>query len=226
MLRKISFIKRNANISASEFLRQWSETIARCARRDGLTYVRNDVLPTIDGFIPEPVWDGVVQVDLVDGLKREGSYLASLSDDGIEDELIDRAQIVQFIAAVQPILEGPEQGIKILSLPRRRAGLSPREFAQHYQFVHGELVKGNASFARRANRYVQHHVLSETVKVTGGFVAYDGISEFWFDDIAPARAAWTDPLYLAELRGDERRFVHQPPSDRVMVRPVIVTPTG
>lgn len=226
MLRKITFIKRHMDISPGDFLEQWSESVARSARRDGLTYVRNEILPAIDGFIPKPVWDGMVQVDLVDGLKREGSYCSSVTEEGIEEDFLDGAQIVQFIAAVRPILEGPERGIKILSLPRRREGLSPREFSQHYEFVHGELVKVNASFASRANRYVQHHVLGETAKVTGGFKAYDGISEFWFDDIASARTAWSDPRYLAELREDEKRFVNHPPSDRVLVRPVIVTPSG
>lgn len=183
-------------------------------------YHQNIVKPAIEGFTPEPLWDGVVQIELT----REAAAPERVPLDPFnqsvgpaQDEFIDQSRGVQFLAEEKVVLDGPARGIKILSLPRRKAGLSPAEFSRHYRQVHGKLVSNNEAFVTHCNRYVQHHALPETVKSSADFVPYDGISEFWFDSIEKARAAWSAPSYLAELRADEMNFVGSPPSHRLLV---------
>jgi uncharacterized protein (TIGR02118 family) len=230
MIHKFVFLKRKADLSNQAFNDYWagphaSELAARADVWTGVdAYKQNRVLPAIEGITPEPLWDGLVQVELQG---RPSS--AELRDDprnrqvGRDDErFIDLDQVVQFFAEAKVVLDGPERGVKIISLPRRRPGLSPAEFSHHYRETHGELVRHNEAFVKYANRYVQHHAFADTVKATGGFSPYDGISEFWFDSLHHARAAWGDPSYMAELRADEKNFVGSPPSHRLIVEEVAI----
>jgi uncharacterized protein (TIGR02118 family) len=230
MIRKFIFLKRKAGLSTDAFREQWrgAHVSALTMRpefwNDVIGYVQNHVLPAVPDMSPEPLWDGVVQVEFEDSYKPTS---AELRDDPRNKEvgpdqqgLIDPDQLVQFFAEEKVVVDGPARGVKILSLPRRRAGLSPAEFSRHYREVHGELVRRNEAFTRYANRYVQHHAIADTVRATGGFIPYDGISEFWFDSLEDAKAAWGAPSYMAELRADEKNFVGNPPSHRLIVEEV------
>jgi uncharacterized protein (TIGR02118 family) len=98
--------------------------------------------------------------------------------------------------------------------------MSPASFSRHYGEVHAPLVAQNEGFKAYCNRYVQHHVLAETVQTHTGFVPYDGISEFRFDCLDDAMRAWQRPAYMSDLRKDELNFVWNPPSHRVLVDPI------
>lgn len=213
-IRRFTFLKRREGLSREEFHDAW-----RAAHRaNGQAHVHNEVQPPVGELVPEPLWDGLLEAGPDAREAFEGNAFAALS--GEADGIADPAQVVEFLAEARIVLDGPARGIKILSLPRRRGGLSPAEFSRHYRQVHGALVARNAAFVKYANRYVQHHVLPDSVRATGGFVPYDGISEFWFDSLDHARAAWDDPSYMVELRADEKNFVGSPPSHRLLVRPV------
>lgn len=229
MIRKFVFLKRKPGLSVGEFAETWrgahadelcrDERFRSAARR----YVQNHVQPAVADFTPEPLWDGLVEIEL----DPAHAGREAVRDDPLnktvgphEETFVDAEQMVQFLAEEKTVLDGPARGIKILSLPRRKAGLSPAEFSRHYREVHGALVAKNDAFTKYCNRYVQHHALPETVKATGGFVPYDGISEFWFDSMEHAKAAWSAPSYMAELRADEKNFVGSPPSHRLLVEPV------
>jgi hypothetical protein len=226
MIRRFIFLKRKDGLSNVDFLHAWGA--ARCVggnRCDSFwndvdRYVQNRVRPAVAGVTPEPIWDGVAQVEMV----RSPPDPAALRDDAWDQAIgpgekafVDPDRIVQFLAEDKVVLDGPECGVKIISLPRRRAGMSSTEFSLHYGEIHGALVSRNEAFVRYASRYVQHHVLPNTVKTTGGFVPYDGISEFWFASLDHARAAWASQSYMAELRADEKNFVGNPPSHRLIV---------
>lgn len=230
-IRKFIFLKRKEGISNGEFCDYWlGEHAAALTTTPGFwkdteRYIQNRVLPAVSNFTPEPIWDGVMQIEF----NRSDMSPAEIRDDPRNksfdpnsSDFISSNQMVQFFAAEKVVLDGPTRGVKILSLPRRRAGLSPAEFSRHYREVHGELVLKNESFTRYANRYVQHHVLADTCKATGGFVPYDGISEFWFDSLDHALLAWSAPSYMAELRADEINFVSDPPSHRLLVEEVVL----
>ncbi|MGV6871917.1 EthD domain-containing protein [Pseudochelatococcus sp. B33] len=222
-IRQFTFLRRRDGLSRDDFLRACAAYFAGRALPDPTVAAvaqslhRNEIQPQVPGLMPEPIWDVLDETLLRPGsAEAPGDRLDTFPDH------IDPDRIVQFRARQRVVLDGPARGIRILSLPRRRAGLSPDDFSRHYFEVHGALVARNEAFTTHCNRYVQHHVLPGTVRVTGGFVPYDGISEFWFDSVDKARAAWEAPSYMAELRADEKNFVGSPPSHRVLAVPVAV----
>lgn len=157
------------------------------------------------GFIDPPQWAGVHEV--IDG-------------DVPQFDAADR-QIagpwLEFEADANVVIGGPERGIRLFSLPRRRQGLSPQEYKRHWGGRHAQLVLDNAGFRKHANRYVQHHVDCETIRAIGDRVPYDGVAEFWFDSIEGAMTAWSGDGYMAELRADELKIACNPPSHRMLI---------
>src|SRR3569832_205085 len=133
----------------------------------------NRVLPAVPGLMPEPIWDVVIDY--------AGEAEAKWRDVLLSVSLIDPVRFVELSAQPVPIIDGPETGIRILSLPRRKAGMSVADFSHHYRHVHGALVAKNEAFVRWAKRYVQHHSVSGLVTSSDGFLPYDGISEFRFE---------------------------------------------
>ena len=229
MIRKFIFLKRKPGLSADDFAERWKGRHAQALAGDDAframarRYVQNRAQPAVGDLIPEPLWDGLVEIDVY----PEFAAPKSIRDNPLnktvgphQDDFADPSRMVQFFARENVVFDGPARGVKILSLPRRRAGSSPAEFSKHYKEVHGTLVSRNAAFAEFCNRYVQHHVLPETVKTSADVVPYDGISEFWFDSLEHARKAWSAPSYMAELRADEKNFVGSPPSHRLLVDPL------
>ena len=161
------------------------------------------------GFTDVPQWGAVLELMAKDGQAIHFEPVLPRTN----------APLIQFVAKAHVVIDGPERGIRLISLPRRGPGLSPRAFKQHYGGVHAGLVCRNDGFRRHANRYVQHHVESETVRVIGERLPYDGVSEFWFDNVAAAKAAWGTATYMEELRSDESNFVFNPPSHRMFLEP-------
>lgn len=228
MIRKFVFLRRHAKLDEAAFH-------AACAgrhvggdlddpafRENTQEFILNVVQPQVPGLMPEPIWD-VVEESLLDPARSDRAALRDDHNLAVLPPHADPDQIVQFMALERIVLDGPARGVRIFSLPRRRAGMSPDSFSRHYRETHGALVARNEAFVTHCNRYVQHHVLPETVRATGGFAPYDGISEFWFDSLDKARAAWDAPSYMAELRADEKNFVGSPPSHRILVRPTSCT---
>lgn len=215
-MRSFLFLKREASCDRDDFISMVS-AFAACRPASAQACIVNRVLPAITDLMPEPIWDAIVEyvhsagADHVDGLP---GWLSATE--------IDPGQMLLFTTRAATIIDGPTQGIRILSFPRRRADMTPEQFSHHYQYVHGTLVARNEAFARFANRYVQHHVVPESISASPAFIPYDGISEFRFDSIDDARAAWDAPSYMAQLRADEINFVGNPPSHRVMVEAVTI----
>lgn len=229
MIRRFTYLRRAPGQDLAAFRAYWAgRPISGAAGEAGFLAVaaamtQNWAAPEVPGLIPEPRWDLVEEVVI----RPEAAGEIALRDNPLHRldaaaDHADGAMMVQYCAAPKVVLDGPARGLRIFSLPRRKGGLSHDQFRRHYREVHGALVAKNAAFTRYANRYVQHHVLPGTIKATGGFVPYDGLSEFWFDSLDAAQSAWSDPSYMAELRADERNFVGNPPSDRLLVEPVEV----
>ena len=224
MIRKFVFLRRHPEIDEAAFHEACAGShIGGDLNGQGFRaytrhFTRNVVEPQVPGLMPEPIWDAVEE-SLLDPKRCDRISLRDDHELGALPAHINPDQVVQFVAQERIVLDGPARGIRIFSLPRRRPGMSPDSFSRHYRETHGRLVAANEAFVTNCNRYVQHHVLPETVRATGGFIPYDGISEFWFDSLDKARAAWDAPSYMAELRADEKNFVGSPPSHRVLVTP-------
>ena len=104
--------------------------------------------------------------------------------------------------------------IKLVYCLRRRAEVPPEEFYRYWKNVHGPKVKSVAK-ELRGRRYVQSHTcepeMNEALVASRGLApAYDGITEFWWDSAADAKAALETPegaKAIAMLIEDESKFI-------------------
>src|SRR4051812_3620078 len=89
---------------------------------------------------------------------------------------------------------------KIVTLLKRRPGLSPAEFQLHWREAHGPLLARLPGL----RRYVQSHALLQGY--AKGELLFDGIAELWFDDAAAWQRARRSPE-LAAAAAEETAFL-------------------
>lgn len=89
----------------------------------------------------------------------------------------------------------------------RNAAMSRPQCHQHLRDVHGPLVKSVPQFTRYVRGYVQNYALDELPEFALEFVA-DGAAELWFDSPEAFVKAYSEPLYLADIRPDEANFTN------------------
>jgi len=226
MIRKFVFLRARQDVTRDAFVETVKGSYAKLLTSSDTFWKYSDrlvlsiSLPAQPGVAVDPMWDAIIET----WEKPRKSPLVTYHDEddyrttvkAAEDEFADSEHTMRFLAKEHIVIGGDRTGVKTLSMPRRRSGLTPIEFSEHYG-AHGELVKQNPAFVQYARRYVQHHGIADSVARPVEFIPYDGISEFWFDTLADARAAWGDPLYMAQLRVDEKNFVGNPPSARLIV---------
>ena len=94
--------------------------------------------------------------------------------------------------------------VKMIALVKRKQGLSREEYVRYHEGVHARLIEKVASTLRG---YSRNYVITQ-VAPQASEPLFDGIIEFWYDDITPQ-----DVLsYYAsnagkEVSDDESRFI-------------------
>lgn len=93
--------------------------------------------------------------------------------------------------------------VKVMTLLKKKAGLTQEEFSQYWKETHGVLV---AKTIPGVKRYVQNHV----IKLPGGREpSFDGVAELWYENMESWQksAEW----YLSDkgkiIRDDEEKFI-------------------
>jgi uncharacterized protein (TIGR02118 family) len=93
--------------------------------------------------------------------------------------------------------------IKIVTLLKRKAGMTREEFSRYWEEEHGPLV---LRVIPEVKRYVQSHAVRLP---GGGEPQIDGLAELFLDDLESLRAL-TD-FYLSDagkvIREDEEKFI-------------------
>ncbi len=107
--------------------------------------------------------------------------------------------------------------VKFVYVVRRRPDVSPEAFRKYWLEQHGPLVRSQAK-ALRAKRYVQSHTIETAFnqlaqQARGTQLAYDGLTELWFDKledlVAAAQTAEGQQANLT-LAQDEAKFCDLP----------------
>jgi uncharacterized protein (TIGR02118 family) len=83
--------------------------------------------------------------------------------------------------------------------------MTRKEFDAYWQNQHGPLVKSVPEFMRHVRKYVQRHIVENSVPV-GVAAPYDGVAELWFDSSEEIAQAFNEPRYLEIIRPDEHKF--------------------
>jgi uncharacterized protein (TIGR02118 family) len=102
--------------------------------------------------------------------------------------------------------------LKIVTLMKRRAGLSVEDFQNHLRSFHGPLAAKGPGL----RRYVQSCALPQGYRK--GELLFDAIGEMWFDS-AEAYANYLGSAEFATARADERTFLD---TSHTVVMPVDV----
>lgn len=111
--------------------------------------------------------------------------------------------------------------IKIISLVKRKAGMSFQEFKNYYEDTHSKL--GERFLPPYCVKYLRRYVVESVHHHTGGEtpeVDHDCIVEMWFPDeeaLAAFRASVADPELVKLIRQDEDRFVDHSKTRRYRV---------
>ena len=70
--------------------------------------------------------------------------------------------------------------VKLIICIKRKTGMTRKEFDAYWQNQHGSLVKSVPEFMRHVRKYVQCHIVENSVPL-GVAAPYDGVAELWFD---------------------------------------------
>lgn len=93
--------------------------------------------------------------------------------------------------------------IKIISLLRRKEGMTHEEFVHHWENVHGPMLK----HIPEVRRYVQSHIVTERHTPVGAIDGeIDGIVELWYDDVETLDRVWASSA-VTEIAEDTRHFI-------------------
>jgi uncharacterized protein (TIGR02118 family) len=105
--------------------------------------------------------------------------------------------------------------VKLIAFFKRKAGLTPEQFQQHWRTNHAELVVRQKGM----RRYVQNHTLSSGY--AAGEPDYDGVAEAWFDSTQAMKDLAPSSEYAA-VRADEANFIDHASMGVVLTEEVVI----
>lgn len=98
--------------------------------------------------------------------------------------------------------------ITLIVAARRKAGMSPEAFKEHWLERHAPLVLSVPEFARYLKKYALYpHAEGGNAPGLGALPDYDGIGELWFESVDAMMQAFSEPKYLEIIRPDEELFL-------------------
>jgi uncharacterized protein (TIGR02118 family) len=95
--------------------------------------------------------------------------------------------------------------VKLITIVKRKSGITRDEFVQHWQHVHARIAVEDKSFWNRVRKYVQNYVTSADSPHTG----WDGVVELWFDSQTELDAAFSGQETKMGLIADLDNFIDQ-----------------
>jgi uncharacterized protein (TIGR02118 family) len=95
--------------------------------------------------------------------------------------------------------------VKLMCFVKRKEGLTLEQFYEHWEGVHGPLIRSTPELARHIVRYEQHRRVSEPSWC--GTPGYDGVTIQWLESVDAFTAFCSEPKYHEVLEPDEERFL-------------------
>lgn len=96
--------------------------------------------------------------------------------------------------------------IKMVTLIRRKEGLTREAFLRHWQEVHKPIFCA-PPVMQHVIQYTQNHVVQRFPDAPDAAQDWDGILEVWFASADKLAAIQQEPYYLEHVRPDEDKFV-------------------
>jgi len=95
--------------------------------------------------------------------------------------------------------------VKLVCMLKRKEGLTPAQFYQHWFDVHGPLIRSTPELARHVLRYEQHRRVLQPA--WAGTPGYDGVTIQWFESVEAFSAFCAEPTYAQLIEPDEATFL-------------------
>ena len=95
--------------------------------------------------------------------------------------------------------------VKLVCFLKRKEGLTPEQFMEHWLDRHAPLIRSTPELARHVVRYEQHQRVPEPAWC--GTPGYDGITVQWFESVDEFVAFTAEPKYAELIEPDERSFL-------------------
>lgn len=220
MIKLVCFFRRKPGMSVAHFQRHWLENhgplIAETPelRRHVLRYEQNHRLAQDYDRADARGFDGAT-VQWLESMRsfgafvREPAYRELIAPD--EQRFIDRESIALLFTEDDDVkIQGgavrEQAAVKLLCLLKRKPGLEPGEFHQHWRGSHASLFTGTPEIARHVVAYHQSHRLERDYErdQEGG---YDGLAEQWYTSMRDFAALVGEPAYAERIAPDEDRFI-------------------
>jgi len=96
--------------------------------------------------------------------------------------------------------------VVILGFYKRKPGLSREQFREHWEKIHGPLIRGLPDVEKYLIRYVQHHIQSDSQYPVPSGADFDGFSEAWWVDHESMTRFLASPAFQA-TKEDEEKFL-------------------
>lgn len=95
--------------------------------------------------------------------------------------------------------------VKLVCFLKRKEGMTPEEFYDHWENRHGPLIANTPELARHIVRYEQLRRTSAADWM--GTEGYDGITLQWMESAASFEAFIAEPKYAELIAPDEQHFL-------------------
>lgn len=121
----------------------------------------------------------------------------------------------------QQAAEPPADSVKILTLPERRPGMTPPDFARHWLVTHAGLALAGAGTRERLWRLVSAPATRQSLSGLESS-RFDGIGIIQFVSLAASREEISSEHYRTVLAPDEPRFTDPTGSRAMLVHEAVV----
>jgi uncharacterized protein (TIGR02118 family) len=93
---------------------------------------------------------------------------------------------------------------------RRKPGMTPEEYSNHWRDIHAPLISNCPNFTRHLMSYTQYHMAdagSAVAQLFGISTDFDGVAVLTFNRADDLTQAFAEPQYTEQIRPDEFNFV-------------------
>lgn len=195
---RMGLLNKHEDWSMERFRTYWREQHSKVASQlPGLLgYHQNHVIDSVQRGInykrgPESV-DGISQLWFDDSKKMDDAFSQALGKKLVDDEnyFIDHLRIIT--AEPTAVIAPPPVGkaLKRMSFLRRRADVSPENFAYEWRVKHAELVQTLPGVLGYRQNLVIHRESPKGYVVDYDSLSIDGIVELWFESPDTLNAAF------------------------------------
>jgi uncharacterized protein (TIGR02118 family) len=202
MQLRLGWLNKHPDWSIGRFREYWrTEHIKLASQLPGLrAYVQNHVIDSEQRGIrfkrgPEQL-DGFSQLWFDDDAAMLSAYDSSLAQRLILDErhFIGRLRITTLES--HTVVAPPETGkaLKRMSILRRRADVSPEQFAHEWRTVHGPMVKSMPGILGYRQNLILDRQDPKGHAVNDAAWPVDGIVELWFENTEAIDQAFSSKL--------------------------------